>query len=198
MLSKKLPGNYNCSTELYLYVQDQRFRRQSIADTVLSDILLHQDQACKTQTRRAVKCYYFFWSKTGTIEFLWLMVFHSTFPVFYYTLLIWNIKMVFFPGWRIHKAYVLHPVGNTSKGPWWWHLNRRLRDGNMNQGIFFTEKMFWSKPGPFDHRKCFPSLCTWRRDNLWFWEPMSCPSQKQSIFLHCPPVPWNGYFQLLW
>lgn len=67
-------------------------------------------------------------------------------------------------------------MGNTSKGPWWWHLNRQLRGGNMNQSIFLTEKMFWLNPGPFDHRKCFQSLCTWRHD--------ACGSKGRWAALH--------------
>lgn len=53
---------------------------------------------------------------SGTVEFLWVMIFHRTFPIFYYSLLIWNPETLFFPGWRTHKACAMSPQGRTSKG----------------------------------------------------------------------------------
>lgn len=100
----------------------------------------------------------------GTVEFLWLMIFHSTFPIFYHSLLIWNTKTVFFPSYRTYKARALGPMGCTPK-VMVVASHRWLRSGNTNQGVFLTERMFRSNTRPFDNRKHSPRLCTWRGDS---------------------------------
>lgn len=154
-----------------------------------------QDQACKTQTRRAVKCYYFFWSKPGTIEFLWLMVFML--PVFYYALLIWNIKTVS----SLAEEYT-KPMSCIQ-----WEILPKAHGGgistgdqgigNMNQGIFFTEKCSGRSLGLLITENASRAFAlggttTCGSENRW------TALHKAVYFPALSPVPWNGYFQLLW